>query len=202
VLAGDHARGGRRAVTLIQHEHLPVIAALAGCGTVDPARLRRNICVSGINLLALRDARFRVGSLVLEGTGSCAPCSRMDEAEVLGIGGYNAMRGHGGITACVVEAGMFSIGDPVVFIGLAAARRVPCSGRSRSEHATRAAGRPRLAGPPPGRGRRARGAGAGRRARVAAGCPVIHHVRLARRIRPAPRSRSRRHGCRPPCWCR
>jgi len=125
VLAGDHGRGGRRAVTLIQHEHLPVIAALSGRDTVDPALLRRNLCVSGINLLALRDARFRVGGLVLEGTGSCAPCSRMEEAEVLGDGGYNAMRGHGGITACVVEGGSFSIGDAVVFIGLVAAAGGP-----------------------------------------------------------------------------
>ncbi|MCE2945775.1 MAG: MOSC domain-containing protein [bacterium] len=124
-LAGDHGGGGRRAVTLIQFEHLPVIAALAGRDTLDPARLRRNVCVSGINLLALRDARFRLGTLVLEGTGSCAPCSRMDEDAVLGCGGYNAMRGHGGITARVVGAGAFSIGDPVVFLGLAAATDAP-----------------------------------------------------------------------------
>jgi MOSC domain-containing protein YiiM len=124
-LVGDHCRGGRRAVTLIQHEHLPVIAALAGRESVDPALLRRNVCVSGINVLALRDARFRLGSLVLEGTGSCAPCSRMNEQAVLGSGGYGSMRGHGGITACVVEAGAFSIGDPVVFLELVAARGAP-----------------------------------------------------------------------------
>lgn len=125
VLAGDHARGGRRAVTLIQHEHLAVIAALAGCEAVDPALLRRNVCVSGINLLALRDARFRLGDLVLEGTGICAPCSRMNDPAVLGVGGYGAMRGHGGITARVVEGGAFSIGDPVVFLGLVAEQRAP-----------------------------------------------------------------------------
>lgn len=124
-LAGDHGRGGRRGVTLIQHEHLSVIAALAGRDAVDPAVLRRNVCVSGINLLALRDARFRLGSLVLEGTGSCAPCSRMEAPAVLGPGGYGAMRGHGGITACVVEAGAFSVGDPVEFLGLVVAAGAP-----------------------------------------------------------------------------
>jgi len=117
-LSGDHGRGGRRAVTLIQYEHLPAIASLAGRATVDPAMLRRNLCVSGINLLALRDARFRVGEMLLEGTGLCAPCSRMNEAAILGPGGYNAMRGHGGITARVIEGGRFSLGDPVAFVAL------------------------------------------------------------------------------------
>ena len=113
-------RDARCAITLIQHEHLAVIASLTGRVRVDPAILRRNVSVSGINLLALRDARFRLGGLLLEGTGPCAPCSRMEEDGVLGDGGFNAMRGHGGITARVVEGGTVSVGDPVIFIELVA----------------------------------------------------------------------------------
>ena len=112
-IAGDHrARPGKRAVTLIQAEHLPTIAALSGHNEVDPALLRRNIVVSGINLLALRHRRFRVGTALLEGTAPCAPCSRMEEA--LGPGGYNAMRGHGGICATVIKPGRVAIGDAIV----------------------------------------------------------------------------------------
>lgn len=100
-----------RQVTLIQHEHLPVIAALAGVATVDATALRRNLVVSGINLVALKNARVRVGDALLEIVGPCQPCSRMEEA--VGLGGYAAMRGHGGMTARVVEAGSIRVGDVV-----------------------------------------------------------------------------------------
>ena len=109
-LAGDHGAGpGKRAITLIQAEHLPVIGAFLGEGPVAPERLRRNVVVEGLNLLALRGATFRLGTAVLRGTGPCAPCSRMTEE--LGSGGYNAVRGHGGITAEVLEPGQIHVGD-------------------------------------------------------------------------------------------
>ena len=109
-LEGDRrTTPGKRAVSLIQWEHLPVIASLLGWDKVDPALLRRNIAVSGINLLGLRKARFRLGGTMLQGTGLCAPCSRMEEN--LGRGGYSAVRGHGGITAEVLEAGTIALSD-------------------------------------------------------------------------------------------
>jgi MOSC domain-containing protein YiiM len=117
-LTGDHFRGGassKRQVTLIQAEHLRVIAELLGIDAVDPARLRRNIVVSGINLLALSGAQFTIGGAVMEGTGQCHPCSRMEET--FGAGGYNAVRGHGGITARIVSGGVIRLGDPVIFKG-------------------------------------------------------------------------------------
>ncbi|MFC4640088.1 MOSC domain-containing protein [Deinococcus hohokamensis] len=102
---------GRRQVTLIQAEHLPVVAALAGLAAVTPEQLRRNLLVSGLSLLALKDARFQIGEVILEGTGECHPCSRMEET--LGEGGYNAVRGHGGLTARVIQGGMIRVGDTV-----------------------------------------------------------------------------------------
>lgn len=102
---------GKRQVTLIQAEHLPVIAALAGLEEVTPELLRRNIVVRGLPLLALKDRRFRLGDVVLEGTGECHPCSRMEEN--LGPGGYNAVRGHGGLTARVIVGGTLRVGDVV-----------------------------------------------------------------------------------------
>lgn len=112
--AAPRAGHGKRQVTLIQAEHLPVIAALGGLEEVTPEALRRNLLVSGLPLLALKAARFQIGEVVLEGTGECHPCSRMEEA--LGEGGYNAMRGHGGLTARVVTGGTVRVGDPVVVV--------------------------------------------------------------------------------------
>jgi MOSC domain-containing protein YiiM len=114
-LAGDHyAHDGNRQVTLIQAEHLAAVAAFVGRPTLDPALIRRNIVVAALNLLALKGRRFRVGGALLEATGPCEPCSRMEEA--LGPGGYNAMRGHGGITARVVMGGPIRVGDAVAAI--------------------------------------------------------------------------------------
>lgn len=113
-LRGDHFHGqgsGKRQVTLIQGEHLDAVGAFLRGPSADPDLARRNIVVRGINLFSLQDRRFRIGDAVLEHSGPCHPCSRMEEN--FGPGGYNAMRGHGGITARVIEGGTVRVGDAV-----------------------------------------------------------------------------------------
>ncbi len=112
-LTGDHnaRKGGKRMVTLIQKEHIDLVASVMN-KSVSPLDLRRNIVVSGINLLALHDQEIKLGDgIVLKGTGYCVPCSRMEKN--LGAGGYNAMRGHGGITATVISGGKLAVGDGI-----------------------------------------------------------------------------------------
>ena len=111
----DGKPGSKRMVTLIQAEHLPVIGSILKRDKIEPSILRRNLVVSGINLLSLkapgRDVSFSVGDAILQMTGNCHPCSRMEEH--LGTGGFNAMRGHGGITAKVVVGGRIEVGSEV-----------------------------------------------------------------------------------------
>ena len=114
-LIGDHYSSTirNRQVTLIQKEHLDAVANILQ-KEIDPALTRRNIVVSGVNLLAFKDFQFQIGEVILETTGLCHPCSRMEEN--FGPGGYNAMRGHGGITAKVIKGGKIKTGDSVRLI--------------------------------------------------------------------------------------
>ena len=112
-MQGDRyaSESGKRGITLIQAEHIPVIAALSGHDRVAASLLRRNIVVTGLPVVALKGRRFRIGEVLLEGTDDCDPCSRMEAA--LGPGGYNAMRGHGGLCARILEGGVLRVGDSV-----------------------------------------------------------------------------------------
>ncbi len=113
-LEGDFFQGPEKAprqVTLIQAEHIEAVRKILGRDALSPELMRRNIVVSGINLQALKQGQFQIGGAILYATGNCAPCSLMEEN--LGAGGYNAMRGHGGITAYVVQNGTIHRGDEV-----------------------------------------------------------------------------------------
>jgi MOSC domain-containing protein YiiM len=125
-LLGDRranaARSGRqsskRELTLFQAEHLPVVANWCGLAELEPTRLRRNLVVSGLNLIGMRspfpDAilEWAVGDeVIIQVTGPCDPCSKM--AAELGLGSYNALRGHGGMTARISAGGLIRVGDRV-----------------------------------------------------------------------------------------
>lgn len=114
-LAGDRRcdgmAGSARQVTLIMAEHIDVVARLLQRETIDPALLRRNLVVSGINLQALRHQRIRIGNAVFELTAQCHPCSRMEET--LGPGGTAAMLSHGGLCAKIIQSGEIRVGDAV-----------------------------------------------------------------------------------------
>jgi MOSC domain-containing protein YiiM len=114
---------GERQVTLIEAEALTSIASHLGVAGISPEAVRRNLVTEGVNLLALKERRFLIGEAILETTGECHPCSRMEET--LGIGGYSAVRGLGGITARVVTGGgLIRIGDRIERLDTTAADAV------------------------------------------------------------------------------
>lgn len=116
-LTGDHARpgiGNPRQVTLLQWEHLAVINALLARpadNPVSPIDMRRNLLVSGINLFSLKGRRFRIGQAILQTTGWCHPCAKLEAR--LGPGSFQAIRGHGGITARVLRGGIIRLNDGI-----------------------------------------------------------------------------------------
>lgn len=115
-ILGDYQskKGSKRMVTIIQKEHLDVVSTLLG-KEVNIKQTRRNLLVSGINLLALHNRQFKLGDkVILQGTGYCVPCKQMENN--LGAGGFNAMRGHGGITALVIKGGTITVNDKVQLI--------------------------------------------------------------------------------------
>lgn len=124
-ITGDYysrRTGGRRQVTLVQSEHFELIAKRLGTWRVEARETRRNLALSGIDVLGLRDRMFSIGDVVLEGTGTCEPCRKMDAS--LGPGGARAMRALGGITARVVSGGVLRVGAVVALISHAAEQTV------------------------------------------------------------------------------
>ena len=115
-LEGDHRTaktpGSGRQVTLISREFIEQTAHFLGRDKIDPALLRRNLVVAGINLHALRHQQFTIGEALFEAGALCHPCSRMETA--LGKGGVAAMLGHGGLCCRILKSGTIAVGDKVL----------------------------------------------------------------------------------------
>lgn len=105
-LAGDsHAKpGSRRQVLLVQAETLQEV-------NLKPADIRENITTLGIPLTNLGPGdRLTVGQVVLEVTGPCTGCARLEEVKP---GLQNTLSGHRGILAKVVHGGTIEVGESV-----------------------------------------------------------------------------------------
>jgi MOSC domain-containing protein YiiM len=104
--------GRKRQVSLIEAEC--VSAALAGSGAViDWSDCRRNLLVQGLRLPREQGLRVRIGdSLVLEITGECDPCERMDALHE-GLRAAMTPDWRGGFLGRVIEDGEIAVGDEV-----------------------------------------------------------------------------------------
>jgi len=125
---GDHhdRPGVRRAITLIAAESLDAVAERLEVAVV-PGASRRNVTVRGLALDALpAGTRLRLGGAVLQVTGPCDPCPRMERA--IGPGALAVLEGRGGLCARVESGGRVRVGDPVAVIAQDEATTVPPTG--------------------------------------------------------------------------
>ena len=77
-----------------------------------PGESRRNITVTGVALNPLVGKRFRVGSVLCEGTELCQPCAKL-EAHTQRPGLARRLVNHAGIRARVLEEGEIHVGDTI-----------------------------------------------------------------------------------------
>lgn len=104
--------GRKRQVSLIEVDC--VTAAMAEAGAVlDWSDCRRNLLVRDLHLPRVEGTRVRIGEgLLLEITGECEPCERMDALHE-GLRAALTPDWRGGFLARVIEDGEIAVGDTI-----------------------------------------------------------------------------------------
>ena len=104
--------GRGRQVSLIEADC--VVAAMAESGALlDWSDCRRNLLVQGVRLPRVEGVRVQIGgSLVVEITGECDPCSRMDALHE-GLRAALTPDWRGGFLGRVIEDGEIAVGDEI-----------------------------------------------------------------------------------------
>jgi len=111
-ISGDHYAKpeGNRQVTLIADDDVAAVAAAVGFHGDAHLACRRNIMVDTFPEDDLAGKIVGLGDdVVLEITGYCSPCKRMEEN--LGEGAMDAFEKKAGWTAKVIKDGQISVGD-------------------------------------------------------------------------------------------
>jgi len=116
-IAGDHrgairpGKSGRRQVTIMAAEDWVAVTAELG-KTIGWEQRRVNLLSEGIDLPREPGSRLRIGGVVLEITGECDPCSRMEEIAT-GLKGALIPGWRGGRISKVIEGGTIALGDEI-----------------------------------------------------------------------------------------
>lgn len=113
-LVGNADQGRRRQVTLIEEEVWQRLMQ-AVSGTAPPSARRANLMLRGVSLVESRGRVLRVGAVRLRIYGETRPCERMDEV-VPGLRRAMQPDWGGGAFAEVLDQGIITAGDPVVWL--------------------------------------------------------------------------------------
>jgi len=97
-------------ITFFAREIFDLMTRELGVTTKSPAVLRRNVIVSGIDLMELIGVDFELQGVQFQGTAHCKPCYWMNTAFAPGaeefLGAHN-----GGLRARILTTGRISIGE-------------------------------------------------------------------------------------------
>jgi MOSC domain-containing protein YiiM len=109
-IAGNADQGGRRQVTVIEHEVFDRIRETLP--EAQPVMRRANFMVSGIRLADTRGHTLRLGGVRVLLQGETRPCYRMDE-QCPGLTAALDPEWRGGAFGVVLDSGEVRVGDPV-----------------------------------------------------------------------------------------
>lgn len=95
-------------ITFFDHDLHLAVKQNFNLTALNPAAYRRNVIISGIDLLQLIDKEFTIGDLHFRGHSECTPCYWMDRACAPGTEEF--LKGRGGLRAQILTSGTLTKG--------------------------------------------------------------------------------------------
>ena len=124
-LAGDHAGGGSRQVSLMSREAWADSCVDLGGPRLDPGGRRANLLIEGLPLAAGIGKRIAVGPCLIAVVAELAPCRLMDDFRP-GLRDALKPDRRGGVYGRIVRGGALRVGDAVTIVSETEAKQ-PCA---------------------------------------------------------------------------
>jgi MOSC domain-containing protein YiiM len=119
----DHAEDYKGQITFFSAEVFERLCAHFGIKEKPAGVLRRNIIVSGVDLLSLIGCEFEIQGVKFRGTQHCAPCEWMDVA--FAPGAKEFLKENAGLRAKILSNGELHLGEAQLRIVKEAEAAVP-----------------------------------------------------------------------------
>ncbi|WP_298938212.1 MOSC domain-containing protein [uncultured Ruegeria sp.] len=100
-----------QALTLVEAEAIEMLASEHGV-VMAPVDARRNVVTRGIDLNALMGERFRIGSVLCQGSRLAEPCAWLQKTTPKGM--LRGLVHRGGLRADILEDGEIATGDVIL----------------------------------------------------------------------------------------